>query len=131
MTTRSRTRTVLVALGLLLAGLAFAAALAVLTTSIASPQIGLRGTPGVLSPADTPTSTSDDGPVRSTRARTATTTDDDPPPASTPRPTATTPPVAATPEPDDDAVDDDTQDDDDGQGRGRGRGRGGDDEDDD
>lgn len=135
MTPPSRTRTALLAVGLLLAGVAFAAGLAVLTTSIASPQIGLRGTPGVLSPADTvarttPTGTEPARTVRSTSTATTRTSDDDPPPASTPRPSATAPPVA-TAEPDDDVGDDGPDDDDSGQGRGRGRGRGGDDEDDD
>lgn len=141
MTPRSTTRTALLALGLVLAGLAFAAALAVLTTKIASPQIGLRGTPGVLTPADVATTPASDVPARTTSTtattrtrttRTATDGEGGPSPASTPRPTATARPPVVPAVPDDDAtVDDDGGGDDGGRGRGRGRGRGGDDADDD
>jgi hypothetical protein len=123
---RRRLRSVLAALGLVTAGVAFAVALAALTTQIATPEIGLRGIPTVGEVAPAPPvadgaggsgSRSTTVPTTSTEVRTAPTT-------STP---STTPTVEDPPETEDGP---ETQDDDSGRGRGRGRGRSDDDDDD-
>lgn len=113
--TRERLRALLLGLTLIAAGAAFAAGITVLTSSIASPEIGLRGVPELGELAPVPTTTGTSSPRTTTTPPTTTTT--------VRRPT-TTAPVAPT------RTDDTDSDDDDG-GRGRGRGRGGDEDDDD
>lgn len=111
-------RGVLTVLLLLVAGAGFAAGVTVLTSRIATPEIGLRGVPtvGELAPVDTTPETTTTPRTTSTAAPTRTTT--------TTRTRTTTPPTAppvAAPPTTDDGDDDD-------RGRGRGRGRGGDDD---
>lgn len=110
-------RGVLTVLVLLVAGAAFAAGVTVLTSRIATPEIGLRGVPtvGELAPVDTTPETTTTPRTTTTAVATPTTT------TTRPRTTApaTAPPVVAPTTTDEDG--------DDG-GRGRGRGRGGDDD---
>jgi hypothetical protein len=115
-----RERTIWIFAGLL--GLAVAVALAVLTSHVSQPRVGLSGEPvsagRQLAPARTPTSSG--APARELPARPAT---------STPTTAAPPPPAAeAPPRSDDDAANDSSgsgsDDDSSGGSRGRGRGRG-------
>ena len=123
---RSRSRSVLVGLGLLAAGLGFAVGMAVLTTRIASPKIGLRGTPsiGTLAPAARTTTTprtATTKPPRTTAPPRSATGRSTPAPTQAPAPVPT---VTAAPAPTVTPSVGDGDGDDTGRGRGRGRGDG-------
>lgn len=114
---RITSRGVLTVLVLVLAGAAFAAGVTVLTSRIATPEIGLRDAPtvGELAPIDTTPETATTPGTTTTPRTTRTIT-------RPPTTTAAAPPVAAPTTTGDDGREDDDR------GRGRGRGRGGDDD---
>ena len=120
---RRRLRAALIALGLVAAGLAFAAGLAALTTRIATPEIGLRGLPtlGEVAPAPSPRDV-----VGEPRPAPTTTTT----PTATTSPTTTSAPTTAPEVEDRPDAQDGSETEDDDSGRGRGRGRSDDDDDD-
>jgi hypothetical protein len=117
---RDRLRAVLIGLAMLVAAVAFAAGITVLTSSIADPEIGLHGVPELGELAPVPAQVTTTAPRRTTTPRPTTRR---PPtrPASTRPPTPVQPPTTT-------AEDSSGSDDDGSRGRGRNRGRGGDDD---